>query len=133
MMCEDAEWAVRVLSAGATIAYVAEARVAHSHCYTLRSVMSRNFDYAVSLDGLPGSMGARSYLRYLREELAFVLAHGGATRLPEMAGFEAARAAGYLLGTRSRSLPAWCCRRISGYPHWFDPAVRWHERTISHS
>jgi rhamnosyltransferase len=103
MMCEDAEWAFRMLSLGASIAYVAEAGVSHSHDYTLRSVFSRNFDYAISLHGLPGSMGPRSYLRYLREELAYVLGRGGAGQLRWLGAFEAARSAGYLLGSWLRT------------------------------
>ena len=119
MMCEDAEWAVRLLSAGAAIAYVADASVAHSHGYSLRSIFSRNFDYAVSLRGLPGSMGASSYLRYLREELAFVTAQAGAHVLPGLAAFEAARCAGYVLGAQAGRLPFWLCRELTGYPTWF--------------
>jgi len=119
MMCEDAEWAVRMLSAGASIAYVAEASVAHSHGYSLRSIFSRNFDYAVSLRGLPGSMGAASYLRYLREELAFVKHRAGVQVLPGLAAFEAARCAGYVLGAQASRLPLRLCRGLTGYPAWF--------------
>jgi rhamnosyltransferase len=119
MMCEDAEWAVRMLSAGATIAYVAEACVAHSHGYSLRSIFSRNFDYAVSLRDLPSTMSGSSYLRYLREELAFVRGQAGALALPGLAAFEAARCAGYVLGARADRLPLWLCREMTGYPTWF--------------
>jgi rhamnosyltransferase len=124
MMCEDAEWAVRVLGAGRTIAYMAEAQVAHAHHYTLGAILARNFDFAVSLAGLPGSLGPRSYLRYLRRELAYVLREGGPAALPWALAFEAARCAGYLLGARHEHLPAWLCRRISGDPYWFGSPAR---------
>jgi rhamnosyltransferase len=124
MMCEDAEWAVRTLGAGGTIAYVADAEVAHSHHYTLRAIMARNFDFAVTLAGLPGSMGPRSYLQYLRRELAFVLRAGGPAALPWTLAFEAMRCVGYMLGTQHRRLPARLCRRLSGYPLWFDGSLR---------
>jgi rhamnosyltransferase len=119
MMCEDAEWAVRMLSAGASIAYVADAIVEHSHGYSLRSIFSRNFDYAVSLRGLPGSMGVSSYLRYLREELSFVTAHGGRREWPGLAGFEAARCMGYVLGAHADRLPARLSTKLTAYPQWF--------------
>ena len=119
MMCEDTHWAVRVLEAGRRIAYVADATVAHSHNYTLRAIFSRNFDYAVALEGLPGSMGLRSYLHYLRREVAFLARHNGIVAMPWTAAFEAARCLGYVLGARQRRLPTWLVRRISGYPQWF--------------
>jgi rhamnosyltransferase len=126
MMCEDAHWAVEMLRAGHTIAYVAEAQVAHSHHYTLRSMLARNFDFAVTLQGLPGNMGARSYLRYLRREAAFVVHHGGPAAMPWMGAFEVTRCLGYTLGTRYRRLPREVCRRLSGYPSWFgDAGARW--------
>jgi rhamnosyltransferase len=128
MMCEDAEWAVRVLTAGRTIAYVADAQVVHSHHYTLRAIMGRNFDFAVTLAGLPGSMGPRSYIQYLRRELAFVLREGGPAALPWALAFESVRCAGYLLGNQHRRLPTWLCRWLSGYPHWFGSPAQ--ERAI---
>lgn len=128
MMCEDAHWAAEMLGEGRTMAYVAEARVAHSHHYTLRNALARNFDFAVTLAGLPGDMGPGGYLRYLRREAAFCLRHGGAAELPWMGAFEFARCLGYALGTRHRQLPRGLCRRLSGYPGWFEGRV--HRRTV---
>jgi hypothetical protein len=91
---------------------------------TPRAILARTFDFAVSPAGLPGSLGLRSYLGYLRRELAFVLREGGPAALPWALALEAARCAGYLLGDHHRRLPAGLCRRISGYPHWFDSTLR---------
>ncbi len=125
MMCEDAEWAVRVLSAGATIAYVAEARVAHSHGYSLRSIFSRNFDYAVSLRDLPGSMGMSSYLRYLREELAFVRARAGVPLPCRGLPLLRRRAAPeYVLGARADRLPLWLLPRDERLSYLVPPSER---------
>ena len=44
VMSEDQEWSVRVLLAGLRLRYVPEARVRHSHIYTLRSAFRRFFD-----------------------------------------------------------------------------------------
>jgi rhamnosyltransferase len=120
IMCEDAEWAVRMLAAGGTIAYVAETSVTHSHGYTLRSIFARNFDYAISLKGLPGSMGPRSYVRYLRQEIAFARVNGDGREIAGTALFEIARCIGYALGMHAQRLPRWLCRRLSGYSAWFS-------------
>lgn len=45
---EDMIFAGRLIQAGYTIAYVAEAKVIHSHNYTNRELFQRNFDLAVS-------------------------------------------------------------------------------------
>jgi rhamnosyltransferase len=120
MMCEDQHWAVSVLSAGYKVAYVAGAQVAHSHLYSLRSLFSRNFDYAVSLRTAPANFGPASYLGYLKREVRWVLRRGGLKATPWMAAFEAARIAGFVLGSRHSVLPLWLCQRLSGYPSWFQ-------------
>jgi rhamnosyltransferase len=120
MMCEDQHWAVSVLSAGYKVAYVADARVAHAHLYSLRALFSRNFDYAVSLRTAPANIGPGSYLGYLRREIRWVVQRGGMKAVPWMAAFEVARVSGYLLGTQASTLPLWLRRRLSGYPQWFD-------------
>lgn len=119
MMCEDTHWAVEVLLADRMIAYVAEATVRHSHHYTLRAILARNFDFGVTLQGLPGSLGMGSYVRYLVREQAFVRRRNGLKGLPWMMAFEFARCSGYVLGSMHQRLPQGVCWRLSGYPDWF--------------
>jgi rhamnosyltransferase len=119
LMCEDQDWAIQALQRGTSIAYVAEAAVAHSHHYTLRGILARNFDFAVAHSALPVQVKASGYLRYLLAEIAFVRQHGGVADLLDAVTFEIARSIGYLLGQHYRQLPGSVCLRATGYPGWF--------------
>jgi rhamnosyltransferase len=109
LMCEDQDWAIGALQRGHSIAYVAEAAVAHSHHYSLRGILARNFDFAVSHSKLPVHVAATGYLKYLRAELTFVRQHGGLADLLDATAFEAVRSIGYLLGQHYEKLPSSLC------------------------
>jgi rhamnosyltransferase len=119
LMCEDQDWAIGALQRGHSIAYVAEAEVAHSHHYSLRGILARNFDFAVSHSKLPVHVAASGYLRYLRAECQYLSQRGNARDILAAMSFEIARTTGYALGQNYRRLPLSLCRRVSGYPTWF--------------
>ncbi len=120
LMCEDAHWAAEVLRAGRSIAYITDAKVSHSHGYSLSHALSRTFDYAVALEGMPGGMTIRGYAGYLRRGARFAARKGGIAGMAQLAAVELVRCGGYLLGSQYRRVPPWLCRRLSGFPAWFD-------------
>jgi rhamnosyltransferase len=124
LMCEDQDWAIRSLQRGRSIAYVAEAAVAHSHHYTLRGILARNFDFAVAHSALPVQVKASGYLYYLHAELSFVRERGEWRDLLSATAFEVSRSVGYLLGQHHNRLPRAICRLATGYPGWFEGATK---------
>jgi rhamnosyltransferase len=114
---EDAFVAMRMLLSGWHIAYCADARVSHSHAYSIRDELERFFDYGVmhaQCADLVDRFGNSSDTgwRYLRSELRFI----GRTApwlLPEVGLRTLLKYAGYRLGRHYRHLPNGLRRRLS--------------------
>jgi len=117
IMDEDVLLCARLLRAGGSVAYCAEAMVWHGHSYTLRQHLQRYFDIGafVSQAGqeLDGAHTGREGLRYLRAQssaLARQRAWGAVGRgLVEAA----AKWVGFQLGVCQRVLPTGIKRRLS--------------------
>lgn len=114
---EDTFTVAKLLRRGYCVAYAAEARVLHSHNYTLAEEFRRYFDVGVAHAlnrevladfGSPGGEGRR----YVAAELAFLIKEGALWRLPESLLRNGLKLAAYHLGQRSRILPRdlarWC-------------------------
>jgi rhamnosyltransferase len=125
IMSEDQEWSRRVLLAGHTLAYEAEAPVRHSHNYSLPAAFRRFFDSGVS--------SARSYagtressdvlrrrsLEYARGEIGWLIRCGHARWIPYTVAYEAAKVMGLLLGMNHHRLPDRLKPWLSGLGnHW---------------
>ncbi|MDD2748540.1 glycosyltransferase [Acidithiobacillus sp.] len=114
---EDMVVAARMLQAGWSVAYVAEAQVYHSHGYTIAQEFKRYFDIGVMHQdqawilqefGKPEGEGGRfvrSELAYLKKQAPFLLP---AAFLRTMAKY-----AGYKLGQHALSLPLSLRRKLS--------------------
>lgn len=114
---EDAYVAVKMLLSGWKVKYCADARVRHSHAYTILQEAQRYFDFGVLHAQLPELMrnfgaaegeGARfvaSELRYIADRAPWLL--------PEVFVRNAAKYAGYRLGRAFARLPRTLCRRLS--------------------
>ncbi|MDR3089495.1 MAG: glycosyltransferase [Desulfobulbaceae bacterium] len=107
---EDARAAARLLQAGFRVAYAAEARVAHSHNYTMLEEFRRSFDIGVFharetwlLDTFGQAAGRGGGL--IVTELARLLRAGKLGRFVAAMARNAAKASGYILGRRHRLLP----------------------------
>jgi len=114
---EDACVAMRMLMLGWSVRYVAEARVRHSHAYTVWQESQRYFDFGVmhaqipellQTFGAPEGEGAR----FVMSEMQYVAKHSP-LRLPEVLVRNAAKYAGYRLGRGFRHLPRSLCRSLS--------------------
>jgi rhamnosyltransferase len=113
---EDMSVAARFLMAGKRVAYVAEARVNHSHNYTLAQEFRRHFDTGVFHARSPwilqafGEAGGEG-LRFVRSELKF-LWRTAPEWIPAAIVRTVAKWLGYKLGRQESHLPLalkrWC-------------------------
>jgi rhamnosyltransferase len=114
---EDTWVAVRMLLSGWRLRYCAEARVRHSHAYTIVQESQRYFDFGVLHSQLPELMthfGAAEGegARFVASELRYMAAH--APRLmPAVLIRNGAKYLAYRTGRSYRRLPRRLCRRLS--------------------
>jgi len=122
--CEDLEVGARLLKAGYTIGYCAEAAVYHSHSYSVKEEFMRYFDIGVfhaehphirkEFAAAEGEGG-----RYVRSELAYLLRHKAFWLLPHFFVRNLAKYAGYKLGLSYKKLPRSLARRLSMHKSWW--------------
>jgi len=122
---EDMHAAARLLLAGYKIAYVADAKVYHSHNYTILQDFKRYFDmgvfhktenWLIKEFGKAGQHG----LAYVRSELAFLLRRKRLDLLPGFLVRIAAKYLGYFLGRQYKLLPRRIAKRLSMNPNWWN-------------
>jgi len=128
---EDQDWSRRVLLAGYSIRYAADAAVRHSHAYTLTMAFKRFFDSGACAERgyLAGGRGSsrvllREALRYAREEVGWLRRTRQHRWIPYTAAYELTKFAGLQIGARHRMLPLSLKRRCSGYPGYWDDVAR---------
>lgn len=129
IMNEDVVLCARLLRAGWTVCYAADAAVRHSHDYTLAQQFRRYFDigvfHAQHRDLLSGLAFAGEGARFALAQLGWLVRRvriGWALRSPIENGL---KFAGFHLGKRHRRLPRGLCRRLSMHrAHWAIPATR---------
>lgn len=114
---EDTCVAVKMLLAGWKVRYCAQARVRHSHAYTIVQEAQRYFDFGVLHSQLPELMqnfGAAEGegARFVRSELRYMAAHAPHL-LPAVLIRNSVKYAGYRLGRIFTRLPRRVCRRLS--------------------
>lgn len=124
IMNEDMTLAARLLRAGHRIRYVAEAEVIHSHDYTLKQQFRRNFDVGAFLaDAGPELAGARvsgEGLRFVYEQVRYVLRHGRVELLPRVVAEAAAKFTGFQVGKRHRMLSLSIKKKLSMHSYHWD-------------
>ena len=123
IVSEDMFVAAKALQAGRAVAYVAEARVYHSHAYTLAQEFRRYFDIGVlhreqswllEQFGRPEGEG----LRFLRSECSYLGRHAP-WLLPQAALRTLVKYAGYRAGRAfERIPPAWRRHLSMQRQHW---------------
>ena len=126
---EDAYVAFRMLLAGWSVRYCADARARHSHDYSVLEEMRRYFDYGVMHAQLPEllqALGAPDAdgLRFVASELRYI-STAAPWRLPEVLVRNSGKYLGYRLGMAFRRLPNDVRRRLSmtkGF--WDGPQVK---------
>lgn len=106
---EDMIYAAGAVKAGYAVAYTAEAEVIHSHNYTNRMQLRRNFDLGVSQADHPEVFGTvaseREGKRLVAETWKYLRRQGRLRRFPGFCLQCCFKYAGYLLGKHYRRLP----------------------------
>lgn len=124
---EDTWVAVKLLLSGWRIRYRADARVRHSHAYSIAQEAQRYFDFGVLHAQLPELMhnfgGAEGEgARFIASELKYVAARSPRL-LPQAVVRNSAKYASYRLGRMFRRLPKALCRRLSMTKVFWDSGV----------
>lgn len=124
IMNEDMTLAAKLLRAGHTIKYVAEAQVVHSHNYTLTQQFQRNFDvgafFAEAGPELAGAKVGSEGLRFVREQLRYVIRHKRADLIPLVIAEAATKFSAFQLGKRHRLLPLSLKKKMSMHSYHWD-------------
>ena len=121
---EDMLYAAQVIDAGYGIAYAADAKVIHSHNYSFRQQLRRNFDLAVSQAEHPevfadvpsegeGIRMVKQTMRYLRDSKKAYL-------ILELVMQSAGKYLGYQLGKHYKLLPMTLVRKLTMNQAYWD-------------
>lgn len=114
---EDMLYAAEVIGAGYGIAYVAEARVIHSHNYSCIQQLKRNFDLAVSQAEHPevfrGLKSEGEGIRMVKQTAAYLCKQKKWYLLPELVAKSGCKYAGYVLGKQYQKLPEGLVRKLT--------------------
>ncbi|MBW7455199.1 glycosyltransferase family 2 protein [Paenibacillus sepulcri] len=121
---EDLFFAAKCILQGYTVAYAAEARVVHSHDYTLIQQFRRFFDNGVSMRNndwvFQYSAVGKEGSRLVRTQLSELHRQRKWHWMPRLFAESAAKLLGYQLGKRYRSLPNGLCVRFSMHRKIWD-------------
>lgn len=108
---EDMIFAGKRIYAGDKVAYVAEAKVIHSHNYTGRQQFHRNFDLAVSqaqhpevFEGVPSEGEG---IRIVKATAKYLVRNGYPWKVFMLVYQSGCKYIGYFLGKRYEKLPMW--------------------------
>lgn len=115
---EDMILCARLLQAGHTIAYQAAAQVYHSHASSLSKLFQRYFDIGVfmrqSQDVLVGAKSGGEGLRFALAQLRYLVEQRQWGWIPRSLVESPLKLVAFHVGKRSRYLPIWLNRRLSG-------------------
>ena len=125
---EDMIYACKVINAGYYISYRAEAKVIHSHNYTAKQQLKRNFDLGASQYDHPevfaGLSSENEGKKLVTGCVAYLLKKGKFYLIPKFILHCAARLTGYILGKNYRKLSKkliWKLTANRGYwRHFWD-------------
>ncbi len=124
ILCEDMYFAAKAVIAGYSIAYVADAKVHHSHNYTMRDEFTRYFDIGVFHSdeswirkkfGGAGGEGKKfliSELRYLLKNNPKLLFNACINNFSKIVG--------YKIGLKYKKLPINFCKKLSMHKKYWD-------------
>jgi rhamnosyltransferase len=126
IVSEEVTVVAKMMMAGWSVAYCADAEVIHSHRLSLRAEFSRYFDIAVHhsrerwiLDEF-GQVGGEGAL-FLLSEFRYLL-DKDAVLIPQAAARNICKWMAYRTGLRERYLPRWAKRLMSAQPSYWDRA-----------
>ncbi len=121
---EDSYAGAKLLLEGGSLAYEAEAKVHHSHNYSMTEEFKRYFDIGVFHHcenwilkefGKPEGEGTR----YIKSELNYILHKDAWYLIPEFIARCGLKYIGYKLGQKYKILPKWIARSFSMHYKWW--------------
>jgi len=122
---EDTYAGAKMILAGYSLAYVSNAKVYHSHSYTIVQEFKRYFDIGVFhqcefwiLDKFGKAEGEG--MRYIKSELNYLLKHNAWYLIPEFFIRNAMKYLGYKLGQNYKKLPSWMIIKMSMHHRWWN-------------
>lgn len=122
---EDTYAGAKILKAGYKIAYVAEAKVYHSHSYTVWQEFKRYFDIGVFHKcenwilkefGKPTGEG----IRYIKSQLNYLIDNKAYNLLPEFFIRNFFKFMGYKLGYNYNKIPKNIVKKVSLHSSWWN-------------
>lgn len=121
---EDMIYAGHLIRLGYAVAYVAEARVIHSHNYSPKEQFHRNFDLAVSQKQHPevfaGIRSESEGIRLVKKTAVYLARQGKPYLIPGLFVTSGCKYMGYLLGKRYDRLPKALVRRLSWNKRYWE-------------
>lgn len=122
---EDTYAAARMILSGYSLAYVSDAKVYHSHSYSIIQEFKRYFDIGVFhkceswiLESFGKADGEG--LKYIKSEVKYLLDHGAWYLLPEWFIRNGMKYLGYKLGQKYEKLPFWVIKKFSMHYRWWE-------------
>ena len=114
---EDMIYAAKLIQNGYGVAYVADARVVHSHNYTGMQQFCRNFDLAVSQKDHPEVFeGIRSEgegIKLVKKTAGYLVKQGKIHLVPKLVYLSGCKYLGYLAGKQYKKLPRFVIMRCT--------------------
>ena len=122
---EDVYAGAKMILAGYKLVYVAEAKVYHSHSYTVFQEFRRYFDIGVFhkseswiLENFGKAEGEG--MKYIKSEVKYLITNGAWYLLPEFIVRNGMKYLGYKLGQKYEKLPTWMIKNMSMHHRWWD-------------
>lgn len=107
-MSEDKDFAYRVAKAGHTIQYCPEARIRHSHDYSLRELFTRRYKDGMAFSDI-ASEGSDEFindgLKYMVSEFSYLIRNGSAKWIPYTLIYDFVYFISFSLGKNYETLP----------------------------
>jgi len=120
---EDMIYAGGLIKNGWEIAYVAEAGVIHSHNYSGKKQLQRNFDLAVSQAEHPevfaGISSEGEGIRLVKQTAAYCMRIGKPWLIGSLVYYSGCKFIGYKLGRNYRKLPGWLVQKCTMNPGYW--------------
>jgi rhamnosyltransferase len=121
---EDTYAGAKMILSGYKLAYVADAKVYHSHSYTVLQEFRRYFDIGVFhkcenwiLESFGKAEGEG--MKYIKSELNYLFQNGAWYLLPEWFARNGMKYLGYKLGQKYKKIPMWMVKKLSMHHRWW--------------
>lgn len=121
---EDMILASKMIHAGYSIAYAADAKVYHAHKYTYWQQFTRNFDLGVShrqyRQIFEGVKSESEGIKMVKQTATYLLRHGHPLKVVDLVLQSGFKFIGYRLGKQYDRLPLWLIRACSMQKSYWD-------------